>query len=236
MKKNGILTPQKYHNGFWNIRTELALLILIGITIIAVQNAPVFAISENNQKLVNSIYDGLKKVYSVLVKIVLPIAGVCVAACAFTIWLGGERGIEKAKRILLFTVIGVGVVFLTPAIIVAAHSAIKFSTALPNSALNPTPELNLLSTLSEIWSVAEKIVLPLAGVSCAYGGMCFFGIDILSQLALDKQIEKGKTIIRTTVIAVFAFYAIPTIMVIAVNTFSSNGWRPPDPTTPTAHP
>lgn len=219
-------------NRYWNKRTELALLFAIGIIVFTMQNAPVAALSEDNQKLVNSIYDGLSKVYSIMAKIVLPIAGVCIAASAFTIWLGGEKGIEKAKRVLLFTVMGIAIVFIAPAVVVAAHSAINMSTALPTSALNPTPELNLAATVSEIWSVAEKIVLPLAGVSVAYGGMCFFGIDILSQLALDKQIEKGKTVVRTTVVAVFAFYAIPTVMVIAINTFSANGWQPPAPPNP----
>lgn len=219
-------------NRYWNKRTELALLFAIGVIVFYIQNAQVAALTEDNQKLVNSIYDGLSKVYSIMAKIVLPIAGVCIAASAFTIWLGGEKGIEKAKRVLLFTVMGIAIVFIAPAIIVAAHTAVKMSTELPTSALNPTPELNLASTISEIWSVAESIVLPLACVSIAYGGMCFFGIDILSQLALEKQIEKGKTVVRTTVVAVFAFYAIPTVMVIAINTFSANGWQPPAPPNP----
>lgn len=214
----------------WTKRTELLFLALLALVISVVHQAPTQALSAQNQALVDSIYSGLSKVYEVLYKAVLPIAGICVAGCAFTIWLGGEKGVEKAKKILLYTVMGMVIVFIAPTIVVTAHSAISFSRTFPIAQLSKVA--GLTTTVSDIWNVAEKIVLPLAGVSVAYGGMCFFGIDILSQLALDRQIEKGKTIIRTSLVALFAFYLIPTVMVLAVNTFSGSGWTPTPPPTP----
>ena len=232
MKTQSPLMHGRVESRLWNKRTEVMSLLIIALTIMVAQYMPVYAtkpaISAEDQNLVTSIYNGLEKVYSILYKAVLPIAGVCVAGCALTIWLGGEKGIEKAKRILLFTVMGMVIVFIAPAIVVTAHKCISYSRSFPTTQLNQVT--GLADTVTRIWNIAEYIVLPLAGLSVAYGGMCFFGIDILSQLALDRQIEKGKTIIRTTLVAVLCFYLIPTVLVLAVNTFSGSGWAPTSPT------
>lgn len=225
MKSQTTIVNGRAKSKLWNKRAEIMSLSMFALVVMMAQQLFVHAsgLNTEDQNLVTSIYNGLAQVYGVLYKAVLPIAGVCVAGCALTIWLGGEKGIEKAKRILLFTVMGMVIVFIAPAIVVTAHKVITPSTALPTQLSNVT---GLKDAAVRVWNIAENIVLPLAGVSIAYGGMCFFGIDILSQLALDRQIEKGKTIIRTTLVAVLAFYLVPTVLVLAVNTFSGSGWAP----------
>lgn len=215
----------------WTKKREVFTLVLIALIVMVARQMPAFASTANDQKLADSIFNGLSAIYSIMIKVVLPIAGVCVAGCAFTIWLGGEKGMEKAKRILLFTVMGVAVVFLAPAIIVTARNTIfLYAASLPYTLDTKLSGVAGLSAIAlRVWIIAGDIVLPLACVSVAYGGMCFFGMDILSQLALDRQIEKGKTIIRTTLIAALAFYLVPTVLVLAINTFSGSGWDPASP-------
>ena len=63
------------------------------------------------------ITSGMEQVFNVMKTIAVPIAAVCLAICGFYIFAGGEKGMEKAKKIGLYTAIGVAIVFLGPLII-----------------------------------------------------------------------------------------------------------------------
>lgn len=69
---------------------------------------------------------GMGKVYGIITVIVAPIAAVCLGAGAFQFFFRGERGVEKAKSIWLYTVIGVALVYLAP--VVVAEIASWFSS------------------------------------------------------------------------------------------------------------
>lgn len=60
---------------------------------------------------------GMSKVYGIVTAIVVPIAVVCVAIAAFQFFMGGEKGMEKAKKIILYTLLGVAVAYLAPLIV-----------------------------------------------------------------------------------------------------------------------
>ena len=89
----------------------LAMALMVSVTLVSsLAFATTSSISDN-------IFSGLSEVYNILWKIALPIAGVCLAFCAFKIWAGGERGMETAKRTALYTLIALAIVFLAPIIV-----------------------------------------------------------------------------------------------------------------------
>lgn len=60
---------------------------------------------------------GMGKVYGIITAIVVPIAAVCLGVGAFQFFFGGERGVEKAKKICLYTLGGVALVYLAPVVV-----------------------------------------------------------------------------------------------------------------------
>jgi len=68
------------------------------------------------------IANGMQDLYNLLKTIAIPIAVVCVVMCAFYIFTGGEKGMEKAKKIGLYTIIGIAVVFLGPILVTTVKS------------------------------------------------------------------------------------------------------------------
>lgn len=63
------------------------------------------------------VKQGLSAVYTTITSIVLPIAAVCLAFAGFKIFAGGEKGMESAKKIILYTLIAVAIVYLAPVIV-----------------------------------------------------------------------------------------------------------------------
>lgn len=60
---------------------------------------------------------GMGKVYGIITAIAVPIAAVCLGFGAFQFFFGGERGVEKAKKICLYTLGGVALVYLAPVVV-----------------------------------------------------------------------------------------------------------------------
>lgn len=77
----------------------------------------VFATDGTAETISGSITSGMEKVYSIITAIVVPVAIICAAVAAFQIFLGGEKGMEKAKRIIIYTLLGVAIVYLAPLIV-----------------------------------------------------------------------------------------------------------------------
>ncbi|MGM9554805.1 MAG: TrbC/VirB2 family protein [Faecousia sp.] len=65
---------------------------------------------------------GMGKVYGIITAVVVPIAVVCLGVGAFQFFFGGERGVEKAKKICLYTLGGVALVYLAPLIVTEVAS------------------------------------------------------------------------------------------------------------------
>ena len=63
------------------------------------------------------INTGLSKIYGIITSVVVPVAAVSLAFSAYQIFTGGERGMESAKKIILYTLIGVAIVYLAPALV-----------------------------------------------------------------------------------------------------------------------
>lgn len=176
------------------------------------------------------LFQGLAKVYKTIWNITGAVAAVAIASSAFTLMSGTQNAVEKVKRILLLTILGLFVIWAAPLIVMAARTPIRPFISNPGATEEPFSALDgLSSTIQIIWVAADKIVLPLAGLSIAFGGFMFFGINILGNLSMERQVEKGKMIIRYTVIAVVAFYLIPAVFKSAYLLFSENGWNPPVP-------
>lgn len=176
------------------------------------------------------LFKGLAKVYDTIWKITGAVAAVAIASTAFTLMSGTQNAVEKVKRILLLTIIGLFIIWAAPLVVLAARTPVMSYTSNPGAMSEPFSALEGLSAkIQAIWVAAEKIVLPLAGVSIAFGGFMFFGINILGNLSMDRQVERGKMVIRYTVIAVVAFYLIPVVFKSAYLLFASEGWNPPAP-------
>ncbi len=73
----------------------------------------------STDSVTTGIFSGLQNVYSIINTIALPIAGLMLAFCAFKIWMGGERGMETAKRVGVYTLIALALVYLAPVIVKA---------------------------------------------------------------------------------------------------------------------
>ena len=65
---------------------------------------------------------GMGKVYGIITAVVIPVAVVCLGVGAFQFFFGGERGVEKAKKICLYTLGGVALVYLAPLIVTEVAS------------------------------------------------------------------------------------------------------------------
>ena len=65
---------------------------------------------------------GMGKVYGIITAVVVPVAVVCLGVGAFQFFFGGERGVEKAKKICLYTLGGVALVYLAPLIVTEVAS------------------------------------------------------------------------------------------------------------------
>ncbi|MDD6482977.1 MAG: hypothetical protein PUF72_00145 [Clostridiales bacterium] len=65
----------------------------------------------------HAIAQGMGSVFGVLKIVVVPVAAISLCFCVFQIFVGGERGMETAKKTGLYTAIAVAVVFLAPLIV-----------------------------------------------------------------------------------------------------------------------
>ena len=64
-----------------------------------------------------AVGSGMQSVYNVLKAVAIPVAVIAFAVCAYYIFVSGEKGMEKAKKIAIYTIIGIAIVFLAPLII-----------------------------------------------------------------------------------------------------------------------
>ena len=211
------------------IRSRFRLFFIFLILAAALNNS-VFYAKNGFETFASYLFQGLDRVYQTVWKITGFVAAVAIASSAFTLLSGNRNAVEKVKRIVLLAVLGLFIIWMAPLIVKAARTPVIAYSFNPGTMEEPFSALDGLSTkLQEIWIAAEKIILPLSVVSIAFGGFMFFGINILGNLSMDRQVERGKMVIRYTVVAVVAFYLVPVAFKSAYLLFASNGWNPPVP-------
>lgn len=67
--------------------------------------------------IATQIKNGVAKGYGAMKSIGIVVAAVGVALAAFYLFTGGDKGMEKAKKTLLYTVLGCGILFLAVPIV-----------------------------------------------------------------------------------------------------------------------
>jgi 4-amino-4-deoxy-L-arabinose transferase-like glycosyltransferase len=72
---------------------------------------------EAANNVVSGISTGLGSLYKVMTAVAIPIAAIVAAFCAFYILAGGDKGMEKAKKIGLYTAIALAIVYLAPLLV-----------------------------------------------------------------------------------------------------------------------
>lgn len=93
------------------IRVRQIMMVLAVVTVVmCLMMTTVFAAGEIEQ----NVKTGLKQVYSIITAIVVPIAVVSIAFSVFKIFTGGEKGMQAAKMIILYTAVGLIIVYLAP--------------------------------------------------------------------------------------------------------------------------
>ena len=91
--------------------TVAMMLSLLMTTAFATQTGDAAGAIEQGMK------SGLKEVYTILTAVAVPIAVICIGFCAVKIFMGGEKGMEQAKKLAIYTAVGLAVVYLAPAIV-----------------------------------------------------------------------------------------------------------------------
>ena len=79
--------------------------------------APGFAAENATAGIVEGIEKASDNIYGAMKSIGIVIAVIGVALAAFHLFTGGDKGMEKAKNTILYTVIGCGILFLAVPIV-----------------------------------------------------------------------------------------------------------------------
>lgn len=100
-----------------NIRRVMFVLVA-AVLLFALILQPAFAGSGDT---IGTIEDGVRKglgeVYKIMSAIVIPIACLAFGFAAFKIFTGGEKGMQTAKMTILYTIIGLVIVYAAPVVI-----------------------------------------------------------------------------------------------------------------------
>lgn len=75
------------------------------------------AYADTAKDIADAIREAMDSVYSAMKNIGVVIAVIGVAASALILFFGGDKGMEKAKKALIYTAIGIGILFLAVPII-----------------------------------------------------------------------------------------------------------------------
>lgn len=62
----------------------------------------------------DEIKGGLGEVYDIINTIALPLAALSFVYAALQFFFGGQQGVEKAKKTMIWTIIGIALVYLAP--------------------------------------------------------------------------------------------------------------------------
>lgn len=104
-----IVTPKTVRT----LKTVMSVIVVAMMIFSLAINA--FAAGDDTAATIESgIKTGMEQIYKIITSVVIPVAVVVVAFCAFKIFTGGEKGMEQAKKTLLITVVAIAIVYLAP--------------------------------------------------------------------------------------------------------------------------
>lgn len=83
-----------------------------GCLAVSASVVPVMATGPDNQNLVTQMQQAMDKVYGIMKGVGIVVAAIGVAMSAFQLFLGGDKGMEKAKKTIIYTAVGCGILFL----------------------------------------------------------------------------------------------------------------------------
>lgn len=90
----------------------------IGLTVFACMSMLLTCVfADGVDSISSAISSGMGQLYSVIKIIAIPVGAVALGFSAFQIFTGGEKGMEKAKKTILYTAIGIGIALLAPLLI-----------------------------------------------------------------------------------------------------------------------
>lgn len=81
------------------------------------------------EDLIEGMKSAMTNIYSVMKGVGIVVAAIGIALSAFQLFLGGDKGMEKAKKTIIYTVIGCGILFLAIPITNAISSMFLNNTA-----------------------------------------------------------------------------------------------------------
>ena len=117
MERNNTLTSVKD-----NSRVAKMYGVLTALYCTLMTAMPVFADGADTETIITKVSEGASSIWTILVGIVGPIAGIALAVCAVKILWGGQKAAEEAKSTAVRIVIGVAIVLLAPTLIHAVKS------------------------------------------------------------------------------------------------------------------
>ena len=79
---------------------------------LAVSAAVVPAMATGGEGLVTQMQKAMDNVYGIMKGVGIVVAAIGVAMSAFQLFLGGDKGMEKAKKTIIYTAVGCGILFL----------------------------------------------------------------------------------------------------------------------------
>lgn len=83
-----------------------------GCLAVSTSVVPAMATGPSNQNLVTQMQEAMDKVYGIMKGVGIVVAAIGVAMSAFQLFLGGDKGMEKAKKTIIYTAVGCGILFL----------------------------------------------------------------------------------------------------------------------------
>ena len=97
---------------------RILVVMLAVMVVMALCIGPAFASGGNGiDDIEQGIKMGLKEVYKLLTVIVGPVAVVCLGFAAYQVFFNGSKGMEVAKKVVIYTVLGVAIAYLAPVIV-----------------------------------------------------------------------------------------------------------------------
>lgn len=92
---------------------RLALITVCIVNLLMMMAFPALAADSIESRIAG----GMQDVYKVIIAVCVPIAVIAFAFAGFQAFAGGEKGMEKAKKTALYTIIALGIILLAPIII-----------------------------------------------------------------------------------------------------------------------
>lgn len=96
---------------------KILLIAIVAMCALLVFVNVAYATGDPSEAIQDGVKDGTRQIYIIMTAIIAPIACIAFAWCGYQALLGGQRGMEEAKRFALKIVIGIAIIYLAPLIV-----------------------------------------------------------------------------------------------------------------------